>query len=99
MERQPPTIDMMPDGTFRLPPQQRGPGIRFGSNLGMVPLSTKLLVAAVLLTVVAGCVAVAAFAIWVLSMLLPVIVLGGAAAYLLVRFKRWQRRGQGPLAR
>ncbi len=45
---------------------------------------------AVALTTVGISIAVAAVAIWVVSMLLPVIVLAAAAAYGLYKFQRWQ---------
>ena len=80
MNRTPPVLDMTPEGTFRtLPRPAGGP-----------PLSFKLLVGAVLVAVVAGAVSVAALALWVMSMLLPVAILAGAAAWATLRFRRWQ---------
>ncbi len=83
MTREPPIIDMLPDGSFRDPP-------RSGDNRPVVPLQAKLMLAAVAITVVGISVAVAAVAIWVVSMLLPVIILAAAAAYGLYKFQRWQ---------
>jgi len=79
MNRVPPTLDMLPDGRFRTAPPVAG-----------VPLSFKLLVGAILVAVVAGSVAIAAFALWVLSVMLPVLVLAGVGAWAAVRFRRWQ---------
>lgn len=84
MNHVPPTLDMRPDGSFRTP-----------SRSG-APLSFKLLMAALAVAVVAGAVAVAALALWVLSMVLPVLVVAGAATYALYRYRRWQAlRGGG----
>jgi len=80
MNRIPPTLDMLPDGSFRSAPPP----------MGGVPFSFKLTVAAILVAVVAGAIAVAAFALWVLSMILPVLILAGVAAWVAVKFRRWQ---------
>jgi hypothetical protein len=40
--------------------------------------------------VIGGSIAVAALAIWVVSMILPAIILAGAVAYGLFRYQRWQ---------
>ncbi|GAC1340823.1 MAG: hypothetical protein NVSMB18_11650 [Acetobacteraceae bacterium] len=80
MNHVPPTLDMTPDGGFRrLPPAP-----------GRVPASFKLLVGAVILAVVAGAVTVAALALWVVSLMLPVLVLAAAGAYAMVKYRRWQ---------
>ena len=80
MERIPPTLDMTPDGAFRSPPQMRG----------AVPFSFKLLAGAVLVAVVAGAVSMAALALWLFSMMLPVLIIAGGVAYLSLRYRRWQ---------
>lgn len=80
----PPTIDMRPDGSFRQPPRP-----------GVVPLSAKMMLAAVVVAAVGVSVLVAALAIWVVSMLLPVVIIAGAGAYALYKYRRWQLlRGQ-----
>ncbi len=79
MTRVPPTIDMLPDGSFHVPPQRP-----------MVPLTAKVMLAAVAVAVIGGSIAVAALAIWVVSMILPAIILAGAVAYGLFRYQRWQ---------
>lgn len=78
MSRIPPTLDMTPDGSFRRLPAP-GPS-----------LSLKFLVGAVLLAVIAGSVAVAAFALWLFSMVLPVLVLAGVGAWGMVKYRQWQ---------
>jgi hypothetical protein len=80
MNRIPPTLDMLPDGSFRS--QARAPA--------GVPLSFKLMVTAILVALVAGAIAVAALALWVFSMVLPVLVVAGVAAWATLRFRRWQ---------
>ena len=78
MERTPPTLDMTLNGDFRTPP-------RTG-----VPLSFKLMVGGILVALAAGTIAFAALALWVLSMVLPVLVVAGLFAWGMVRFRRWQ---------
>ena len=85
MNREPPTIDMLPDGTFRAPPRPR-----------TVPFSAKLMVGSVLVAAVAASIVVAALAIWVVSMVLPVLIIAGAVGWAALRFRRWQLfRGDG----
>ena len=66
MDRTPPTLDMRLDGSFRTEPKAG------------VPVSFKLMVGGILLALTAGAVAVAALAIWVVSLVLPVLVAGRA---------------------
>lgn len=78
MNRIPPTLDMTPEGGFRqLPP--RGPSLSF-----------KVLLTSVLIAIVAGAIAIAAFALWVVSLMLPVVVIAGAVAWGMLRLRRWQ---------
>ena len=85
MVQRPPTIDMLPDGTFRAPPQPP-----------RVPFSLKLGVGAVLVAVVGLSLSVAALAIWFVSLILPVVVIAGVVAWGALRFRRWQLlRGAG----
>ena len=85
MNRTPPTLDMRPDGSFRTPPK-----------VG-VPLSFKLMMGGMLVALTAGAIAFAALAIWVFSMVLPVLVVAGLFAWGMLRFRRWQstRAGSG----
>lgn len=78
MNRTPPTLDMRLDGTFRTPP-------RAG-----VPLSFKLMMGGMVLALTAGAIAFAALAVWVFSMVLPVLVVAGLFAWGMMRFRRWQ---------
>ena len=87
MNRNPPVIDMTLDGAFRTPPR-----VAAG-----VPLSFKVLVGAVLVAVMAGATAMAALAIWVASLLLPVLIVAAGVAWAMVHYRRWQalRGGRG----
>ncbi len=78
MTHTPPTLDMRLDGSFRTPP-------RVG-----VPLSFKLMLGGMVVAVAAGAIAFAALALWVLSMALPVIIVAGAFAWGMMRYRRWQ---------
>ncbi len=79
----PPTLDMRLDGSFRAPPRTT------------VPLSMKLMVGSILVAIVGGAIAFAALALWVLSMVLPVIVVAGLFAWGTMRFRRWQAMRSG----
>jgi hypothetical protein len=79
-----PVLDMTPDGGFRAP---TGP-----------TLSTRIIGLAVLVAVVAGAVAFAAFALWIALLLVPVFLLAVLIAVGTLRFRIWQaqrRRGYG----
>ncbi len=81
MNRIPPTLDMTPDGAFRTPP-------RVG---GRAPLSFKLLLGAVVVAVLAGAAAVAALALWVVSLLLPVMIIAAGVAWATFKYRQWRR--------
>ncbi len=80
MNRIPPVIDMAPDGTFRTTPSGK-----------RAPLSFKLLLGATIVAVLAGAAAVAALALWVAALLLPVVVIAAAVAWGTYRYRRWRR--------
>ncbi len=88
MNRIPPVIDMAPDGTFRPKP----PGMR-------APLSFKLLLAATIVAVLAGAAAVAALALWIAALLLPVVVIAAFVAWGAYKYRAWRRRGVSGSAR
>lgn len=71
------------DGSFREAP-------RAG-----VPVSFKLMLGAIVVAVIGGSIALAALAVWVMSMLLPVVVGAGLFAYALFQFRRWRAFGGG----
>lgn len=84
MNRIPPVIDMAPDGTFRTRPS----GMR-------APLSFKLLLGATIVAVLAGAAAVAALALWIAALLLPVVVIAAAVAWGAYRYRAWRRGASG----
>lgn len=88
MNRIPPVIDMAPDGTFRTKP----PGMR-------APLSFKLLLGATIVAVLAGAAAVAALALWIAALLLPVVVIAAVVAWGAYKYRAWRRRGAAGGAR
>ncbi len=98
MNREPPIIDMRPDGTFVQAPGLPPPGLPpFGRRLA-VPMSAKFMLGGILVAAVGVFIAVAALAIWVVSLVLPVIIIAAAVAWTAMKFRRWQSfRGQ-PLA-
>lgn len=89
--RTPPVIDMTPDGRFREPVRQR-PASGAASR---IPASFKLLIGAVVLAVLAGTAAIAALALWIVSMLLPVMLIAGGVAYATFKYRQW-RGGAAP---
>ncbi len=84
-ERNPPVLDMAPDGTFRTRPS----GLR-------APLSFKLLLGATIVAVMAGAFAVAALALWVAALLLPVVIIAAGVAFAAFKYRQWRR---GPVSR
>lgn len=81
MNHMPPLLDMTPDGRFR--PEPRRPG---------VPLSFRIMVAAVLIAGVALAASVAVFAISLLAVLIPVAAGAAVVAWATLRYRQWQRR-------
>lgn len=79
-ERIPPVIDMAPDGSFRVPPT----GAR-------APLSFKLLLGATIVAVLAGAAAVAALALWVAALLVPVVFVAAGVAWAALKYRQWRR--------
>lgn len=69
---------MTPDGRFRDPPR--------------VPVSTRLVMWAVLVAVLAGALAFAALALWLVAAMIPVVIVAALVAVGTLRFKAWQAR-------
>lgn len=85
MDRIPPTLDMTPDGAFRTPPRVAG----------KAPLSFKLLLGAVIVAVLAGAAAIAALALWFVTLLLPVAIIAAVFAWGMFKYRQWRRRSSG----
>jgi hypothetical protein len=73
-------IDINPDGTFRDPPK--------------APLSARIMRAAIGIAAVAGVLALAAFAVASLFVLIPIALGAGAVGYGAYRWRLWQQ-GRG----
>lgn len=80
MNERPPELDMTLDGEFRTPPKP--------------PLLTRVLVWAVIVAVIACALTLAAFALWIALIILPVAIGAAAVAWLLWRFQIWRAGGQ-----
>ncbi len=78
MERDPRLLDMTPDGKFRQPPR--------------MAIGTRIIAGAVIVAVLAAALGIAAFALWIALMLIPVAIAAALVAYLTFRFRVWQAR-------
>jgi hypothetical protein len=77
--RRPPELDLLPDGRYR--PRR-------------LPLASRIFAWAMIMAVIAAGLAVAALALWVALILIPVVVLAGLIAWLAFRYQLW-RAGRG----
>jgi fatty acid desaturase len=78
-DRRPPELDLLPDGSYR----PRRP-----------PIAARIFAWAVVIAVVAAALAVAAFALWIALILIPVVVVAGLIAWLAFRFQVWRASRQ-----
>jgi uncharacterized paraquat-inducible protein A len=69
---------MRTDGSFRLPPRP--------------PILTRIFIWAAVIAVLAGGLALAAFALWIALILVPVALLAAVIAWLAFRFQLWRAR-------
>jgi fatty acid desaturase len=78
-----PILDMTPDGRFRSPQKP--------------PFAVRIAAVALVIAVVAGGLAAAAFALWLVFMLIPVVLVAGLIGYAALRFqvRRSSFRGTG----
>lgn len=76
--RSPPQIEMLLNGTYRLP---RRPS-----------LPMRIAAAAIIVAVLAATVAVAALALWLVAALIPIAVVAGVIAWAAIRFQLWRTR-------
>lgn len=77
--REPPLLDLTPEGQFRRPVRQ--------------PWTSRLGRWALLVAALAGGLAAAALAFWLALMLIPIAIAAGLIAYGLFRFERWRAGG------
>ncbi|MDR3537125.1 MAG: hypothetical protein P4L71_11555 [Acetobacteraceae bacterium] len=79
--RRPPEIDMLPDGSIRPPSRP--------------PVATRVFIWAVIIAAAAGALSLAAFALWVALIILPVALGAAVIAYVAFRFQLWRARSSG----
>ena len=74
-DRSPPELDLLPDGSYRT---------------RRAPIAARIFAWAVVVAVVAGALALAAVALWVALILIPVVVVAGLIAWLAFRYQVWR---------
>jgi len=75
-QRRPPELEMNLQGEFVAPP--------------VAPISSRILVWAVVVAIIAGALALAAFALWLALLILPVAVGAAAVAWVMFRYRVWR---------
>lgn len=74
-DHRPPELDLLPDGSYR----PRRP-----------PVAARIFAWAIVIAAVAAALALAAFALWIALILIPVVVLAGLIAWLAFRYQVWR---------
>ena len=77
-DRRTPELDMLPDGSFRQPTRP--------------PIMTRIFIWAAVIAAIAGALALAAFALWIALILLPIALLAGVIAWVALRYQIWRAR-------
>jgi hypothetical protein len=75
-QRRPPELDMTVDGEFVSPPK--------------APISSRILMWAVVIAIVAGALSMAALALWVALLILPVALGAAVVAWAVFRYRIWR---------
>lgn len=75
-QRRPPELDMTINGEFVSPPK--------------VPISSRILMWAMVIALLAGALSLAAFALWVALLILPVALGAAAVAWVMFRYRAWR---------
>ena len=83
-QRRPPELDMTIEGEFVAPPK--------------APISTRILMWAVVIAGIAGALSMAAFALWLALLILPVAFGAAIIAWAMFRYRMWlaQRSAEVP---
>ena len=79
-----PVLDMTPDGQFR-------------ASATVAPGALKLGGVAILIAAVSGALALAALALWLAFMLIPVAIAAGVIGWGAIKLQRWQAKRAGPV--
>ena len=74
----PPELEMTLEGEFVSPPSP--------------PIGARILVGAVVVAVIAGALSIAALALWLAMMILPVALAAGVVAWGIYRYRLWRDR-------
>jgi hypothetical protein len=75
-QRRPPELDMTINGEFVTPPK--------------APLSSRILMAAIVIAILAGALSLAAFALWLALIILPVAFAAAVVAWAMFRYRVWR---------
>ncbi len=86
--REPPLLDLTPEGEFRRAPSPSGPP--FGRPSWAARLAARALVVALIVALIAGGLATAALAFWLALTLIPIAIAAGLVAYVAFRFNLWR---------
>ncbi|MGE0418496.1 MAG: hypothetical protein AB7O80_16970 [Acetobacteraceae bacterium] len=79
MNDRPPELDMTIEGDFRTPPKP--------------PLLSRILFWAIVVAVIAGALTIAAFALWIALLILPVAIGAAIIAWAIYRYQIWRAGG------
>jgi hypothetical protein len=74
--RMPPELEMTVDGEFVSPPK--------------VPISSRILLWAIVVAIIAGALSLAALALWVALLILPVALGAAVVAWVMFRYRVWR---------
>jgi hypothetical protein len=75
-QRRPPELDMTIEGEFVSPPTP--------------PIASRILMWVVVIAIVAGALSLAAFALWLALLILPVALGAGIIAWAMFRYRMWR---------
>jgi hypothetical protein len=75
-KHRPPEIDMTIDGEFVAPPK--------------LPVSTRILISAIVIAIIAGALAIALLALWLALIILPVAFGAAVLAWGIFRYRIWR---------
>ena len=80
MRNHPPDLDMTLEGRFTTPPKP--------------PFATRVMLWAIVIALIAGGLSLAAFALWIAFIILPVALAAGVIAWLAFRYQVWRAQSR-----